>query len=327
MNTANTHLPRRRFLVWAVAILFVAGAVGFYFWSAHRSADTVYREIVVERGDIALTVLATGTVLPENRLEIKPPIAGRVEQVLVKEGQTVAKGQLLAWMSSTERAALLDAARSSGSDELKRWEELYRATPVMAPIGGTIILRNVEAGQTFTNTDSILVMADRLTVKAQVDETDVAKVKLQQPAEIVLDAYADEKIPAIVAQIAFEAKTVNNITTYEVEVLPKAVPPFMRSGMTANVTFLVEDRRAVLWVPTEAVKTQGQSAGVLMRDAQSNKPVVRPIQTGLSDGKRTEVIAGLNAGDTILVGKMPGREGRSRGSGSPLNPSRRPASR
>src|SRR5262249_54993338 len=146
------------------------------------------------------------------------------------------KGQVMAWMSSTERAALLDAASARGEDELKQWEELYRPTPILAPIPGTVIARNVESGQTFTVSDAVLTMSDRLTVKAQVDETDIAQIALKQRASIVLDAYPQEKLDAIVDQIAYDAKTVNSVTTYVVDVLPRNTPKFMRSSMTANVT-------------------------------------------------------------------------------------------
>ena len=90
-----------------VAALAVIGTIAWYAIRG-RSEKTTYKEFKVTRGDIRQTILASGTVKPENRLEIKPPIAGRVEQVLVNEGQKVRKGQILAWMSSTERAALLD---------------------------------------------------------------------------------------------------------------------------------------------------------------------------------------------------------------------------
>lgn len=318
---------RRRRRRWAVALIVLAviGAGAYYGWRRDPAAPT-YRETQVARGDIAVSVTATGTVMPENRLEIKPPIAGRVEQVLVREGDKVAKGQILAWMSSTERAALLDAARSAGGAELKRWEELYRPTPVMAPIGGTIILRNVESGQTFTNTESILVMADRLTVKAQVDETDIAQIKLKQPAQIVLDAYAGETTPGTVTHIAFEAKAVNNVTTYEVDVLPQRVPAFMRSGMTANVIFTVATARDVLLIPSEAVSPGRDGTAQVWVRGGDGEPQTRPIRTGLSDGKRTEVVSGLAAGDVVLIKAMKPRQGKG-GASSPLNPSRRPAGR
>src|SRR3989339_1787968 len=87
-------------------------------------------EIVqVKLGRIESSIPSTGTVMPRNRLEIKPPVAGRIESVMVREGQNIKKGQILAWMSSQERVTLIDAARAGGEDELKRWEEMYKPTP------------------------------------------------------------------------------------------------------------------------------------------------------------------------------------------------------
>ena len=210
---------------WAIAVILVALAGGAFLWKKNKSSHaTEYKSFVVERGDLKVTILSTGTVQPENKLEIKPPVAGRIDSVLVHEGDLVKHGQIIAWMSSTERAALLDAARARGPEEVKRWEDLDKATPIIAPIDGTIILRSAEAGQTVAATDAPLTMSDRLTVKAQVDETDIAQIKLKQSAMIVLDAYPAEKIPAKVDQIAYDAKTTNNVTTYEVDVLPDQTP-------------------------------------------------------------------------------------------------------
>jgi macrolide-specific efflux system membrane fusion protein len=286
--------------LWGIIILLAFGG-GTAYWKSREADTVVYRESKVRRGDLEISVLSTGTVQPENRLEIKPPIAGRIEKVLVDEGDVVKKGRILAWMSSTERAAMLDAARAKGKAETKRWEEMYQPTPILAPINGMIILRNIESGQTITNTDAVLVMSDRLTVKAQVDETDLAQIKVKQAATIVLDAYSSEKIPAIVDQIAYEAKTVNNVTTYLVDVLPTDTPEFMRSGMTANVNFLTDSRKDVLLVLTEAVHpAEDGRSKVLVRGADG-LPAEREIKTGLSDGKHTEVTEGLNDGDVVLI--------------------------
>ncbi|MEI6805360.1 MAG: biotin/lipoyl-binding protein [Myxococcaceae bacterium] len=132
----------KRWIVVSVIVLVIAGLC-FMQYRKKSHVEVTYQEIKVERGDIVVTVLATGTVAPENRLDIKPPVAGRIEEVLVLEGQKVKKGQILAWMSSTERAALIDAARSIGPAEVKKWEENYKRTPIMAPINGMIIVRNV----------------------------------------------------------------------------------------------------------------------------------------------------------------------------------------
>ena len=287
--------------VIVITVLIGLGGAAFY-WNAGREVQPAYREVTVTHGDLDVTILSTGTVAPENRLEIKAPIPGRAEQVLVDEGYNVTKGQILAWMSSTERAALIDAARAKGPDELKHWEELYRPTPILAPVNGAIITRNVEAGQTFTSADAIFVMSDYLIVVAQVDETDLAQIRLRQPASIVLDAYPDRPFTGKVDEIAYDAKTVNNVTTYSINVLPDKTPAFMRSGMTANVSFVTASRRGVPLLPADAIKVRGDHSYVLMAPAQpSGKPVEKEVKTGLSDGKRVEVLDGVSEGDRLLV--------------------------
>ncbi|MBI2519741.1 MAG: efflux RND transporter periplasmic adaptor subunit [Bdellovibrio sp.] len=295
---------RKKLWIILILLLIVVVAVSVFTYQKKNSLEISYREVRVTRENVAVTILATGTVQPENRLEIKPPIAGRIEKVLVEEGKKVRKGQILAWMSSTERAALLDAARALGAEELKKWEDNYKPTPIFAPINGTIILRNVESGQTFTNVDSVFVMSDRLTVKAQVDETDIAQVRLKQQATIALDAYPENNIKAYVDQIAFDAKTVNNVTTYIVDVLPQDTPDFMRSGMTANVTFLVTAKENILTVPSEALRVRDSKYVVMVKDIKGKKPREIPVQVGITDGKRTEIIEGLVEGETILVAEI-----------------------
>jgi macrolide-specific efflux system membrane fusion protein len=172
-------------------------------------------------------------------------------------------------------------------------------------MSGTVIARNVEPGQTIGATDVALVMSDRLVVKAQVDETDIARIKTGQAARIVLDAYSDQIVPAAVGQIAFDATTVENVTTYEVDVLPQKLPPFMRSGMTANVNFLLASHESVVIVPTEAVLRRAGATRVLLPAAKTGKPEPREVQVGISDGRRTEIVSGLNEGDTVLVPTLP----------------------
>jgi membrane fusion protein, macrolide-specific efflux system len=304
----------------AAAGLLLAGG-GVYYWKQKQGAAAeavAYDRVPAARASLAVTILSTGVVKPENKLEIKPPIAGRVESVLVREGAKVRKGQTLAWMSSTERAAMLDAATARGPEELKKWEELYRPTPILAPINGTIIQRNVESGQTFATNDAVLVMSDRLTVKAQVDETDLAQIKLGQKASIGLDAYSGEEITGTVDQIAYDATTVNNVTTYVVDVLPDRTPPHMRSGMTANVTFVVNARENVLTVPADAVKVEEGKMTVLVEDPQTKQPVKRAVRTGVSDGKKTEILEGLEAGEPVLVVAFSGLGERKSGAANPF---------
>src|SRR6185369_1195320 len=100
------------------------------FWKFHgksgRRAAGETRVVQVTQGPIERTIETTGEVTPLNRVEIKPPISGRIEKLLVDEGDKVRHGQILAWMSSSDRAAILDAARAKGSNEEKKWQEAYK---------------------------------------------------------------------------------------------------------------------------------------------------------------------------------------------------------
>jgi membrane fusion protein, macrolide-specific efflux system len=310
---------------WAAVAAAAAVAGGGWYYARAKAGGgkggrVEFREVLVSRGDLDVSVLATGTVQPQNRVQIKPPIGGRAEEILVREGERVRKGQILAWMSSSERAALLDAARAKGPEELAHWQDVYKPAPLVAPLDGVIISRDVEPGQSVTSADPVLVMSDRLIVKAQVDETDIARIKVAQQAEINLDAFPDNRIPAKVAHVAYEARSVNSVTVYFVEVLPAKVPEFMRSGMTANVTFTVSRREDVLVLPAEAVRKEDGRDVVLRPNPEGRgRPARAEIKTGITDGKKVEILDGLAEGDKVLVRAFKMPSGGGPGS-SPFSP-------
>jgi len=267
----------------------------------NKSSNEVIREISPTYGNIRSFLSITGTVQPQNRLEIKPPISGRVEQILVKEGQKVKVGETIAWMSSTERAALLDAARSQGKEALNYWKEVYKPTPLIAPIDGEVIVRAVEPGQTVTSNDAVIVLSDRLIVKAQADETDVGKIKIGQEAIITLDAYPQIRIEGTVDHISYESKIVSNVTIYEIDILPKKVPEVFRSGMSANVDIIEAKRENVLLIPLEAVRQDREGSFVLLSQGKGTRPLKQTVKLGISDDKNVEVISGLGANDRVAV--------------------------
>ncbi len=147
-----------------------------------------------------------------------------------------------------------------------------------------------------------MVMSDRLIVNTQVDETDLALIKLGQKAFFTLDAYPDHLINGRVGRIAYQSTMVNNVTTYEVDVWPLKAPSFMRSGMTANVVFNLSIKNKVLVVPTEALQQTSDGDFFVMKAPTSpdSGPQTQVIQTGFCEGKKMEVISGLKEGDKVL---------------------------
>lgn len=293
---------------WKIGFfVFLAVLIGFWLWrhlASSAGESKTYETIGVKRGTIREVVLSTGTVQPENELAIKPPIDGRAEEVLVAIGDKVKKGQVLAWMSSSERAALLDVARTKGEKELERWEDFYKPAALVAPLDGTIIGKSVVPGQVVTASDTVFTMSDHLIVAASLDETDLAKIALKQRVEMVLDAYPSQPFTGQVERIAFNSTTVNNVTTFEVDILPDQVPDFMRSGMSADLTFIMAEHDNVLLVPILAVTTQGaQDTVLLATDPSGFGSRIQPVTLGINDGKQVEIVSGLQEGNAVLVEK------------------------
>lgn len=301
----------------------IAIVTAFVIANSRRSktGDADFMRVRTERRAISHSITMTGIVEPQNRLELKPAINGRVDEILVREGDRVEAGQILAWLSSTERAALLDAALAQGEESVRYWKGVYNATPIISPIAGEVIVRGVEPGQTVTNNDPVLVLSDRLIVTAQVDETDIGGVEVGQEAVITLDAYPGTSVRATVDHVAYESQLINNVTIYEVDIVPSVIPPVFRSGMSANVEIVKKRRENVLVLPAEAVKREERGDVVLVEEMPGEPPFERVVETGISDGSMTEIVSGLKESDIIII---PGGTyippGRMKGRSNPFMP-------
>ncbi|MBU0952357.1 MAG: efflux RND transporter periplasmic adaptor subunit [Elusimicrobia bacterium] len=288
----------KKAIIIIVAVLLVIS--GFlYFKGKKKKVNQM--EINPEIGTIAVEFRLDASVEPRNRLEIKPQVSGRIEDVLVVEGQRVKKGEIIAWMSSTDRAALLDLARAKGEDEVKKWEDTYKPTPIIAPIDGFIILRNKEPGQTVSMSDVILVMADELIISANVDETDLKNIYLGQNVAISLDAYPDKNFTGKVEHIAYESTVVSNVTSYEVKIRPVRPPANFRAGMSATIQVIAQKKNDVLLLPIDAVIDKRGKKFVKVKTENKKDGELKEVETGINNGKQIEIISGIEESDTILL--------------------------
>ncbi len=310
-------------------LVVVVVAAGAFFLRRRRAENAnrpQYETTLVERGDIEVKVLSTGTIQPYTRVEVGSSVSGRIDRVEVDEGDRVREGDILAWISSEDRIALLDAARSAlesakrGQDEeaLKEAEmayeiatKAYKPVPLTNSISGEVINRSCEPGQNVSTQSVLFVISDRLVASVEVDEADIGKIEPGQGARIVLDAFPDEQVTAKVTKISREARTVSDVVFYDVMADPVRVPPRWSSGMTANVEFLVERRENALLIPRSALRERDGRRFVLVH---GDRPTPRGIETGISDGKMVEVRSGLEEGERIIVTSEGGvLEQRSRG--------------
>jgi len=310
-------------IIMLILILLISGFVFMKVNNKNNNENESEIEYInPELGTIYSSVNTTGVVEPQNRLEVKPSISGRIEEILVYEGNRVNKGDVLALMSSTERAALIDAAQSRDEETLKYWQEVYKQTPILSPIAGEVIVRSVEPGQTVTTSDSVLVLSDRLIISAQFDETDVGKVRVNQKAIITLDAYPEVTIRGVVNHIAYESELVNNVTIYDVDILPEEIPDFLRSGMSANVEVIENEKNNILIIPQIALVQQGNTFCVNIKDKKNDKVIKREVTTGINDGTNIEITSGLTRDDLIALKQTDFLKKKNSGS-NPFMPSRK----
>jgi len=297
----------KKFII-ALIILIIAGVCAFFIFKP--KGQTVDKEAQPAKRDLQVEFRETGSVSPRNRLEIKPPFAGRIEEIFVEEGDMIKRGQIIVSMSSSERAAMLDAARAMGEEEYARWQNIYKATPISAPMGGFIILRQKEPGQTVTAADAILVMADELIIESQVDETDLRFIKIGEKLKMYLDAYPDEIFDGIIEHISYESTVVSNVTVYTIRIKPIKKPAVFRAGMTATITITAQSKKDALCLPNNFIFERGNKKTVIVKAIKNGKAAfeTKTVVTGITDGKFTEIISGINETETAVIFKTAAKQ-------------------
>lgn len=291
--------------IWVLAVLLIASGAGYWGYSHKGNAKSTpeFEHIFPSYQTIMNSVEAPGSVVPKNRVGIIPPINGRIEDILVEEGERVKKGQVLALMSSSDRAALLDAARSEDPKKLAYWESVYKPTKLFAPLNGQIIVRSVELGQMVNTSTEVFVISDELIVRIQVDETDIGKIKPGQEVEVVLDAYRDTPVSGKIGLISYESTVVNNVVVYEVDVILSRIPNFFRSGMSADATVIQSKKEQVLTIPEYALHNQNGKTFVFVKDTSESGKHRQEITVGMTGNGVVEITDGLTEKDEVLVEK------------------------
>jgi HlyD family secretion protein len=167
-------------------------------------------------------------------------------------------------------------------------------TNVLAPITGTIIEKDVERGQVISSPTKdvgggtvLLKMADLglVQVRTLVDETDIGKIQVGQPATVTVDAFPNRPFEGTVLKIEPQAQTEQNVTMFPVLVRIDNRAGLLRPGMNAEVEIHVGERPDVLAVPNAALRTQrdvGSAAQVL---GLSPDAVQRQLAAQPQDGR------------------------------------------
>ena len=213
--------------------------------------------------------------------------------------------------SARDQITALQAAVEASQAALKQVEVQYGDTIITAPFTGTVTQRYAIEGAFVTPTTSastsasasatsILALAQGLEVVAEVPEVDVGQLKSGQKVEIVADAYPDQVFLGQVKRIAPEAIIQDNVTSFEVRVTLLTGQEQLRSKMNVDVTFLGQELKDTLVVPTVAIVTQAGEIGVMVPN-KKNQPEFKPVTIGLTLRDKTQVLDGLTSRERVFI--------------------------
>jgi len=205
----------------------------------------------------------------------------------------------------------VNAARQRLEQRQVEKEELI----VRAPFDGVISQRFADPGAFVTPTttasasagatsSSIVELSQGLEVLAKVPESDLGRLRLGMPASVRVDAFPDRRFAARVRQIAPRAVKTNNVTSFEVKLALVNPAPELRIGMTADVDFQTGQLQARTLIPTVAVVTEEGKPGVLLVGKES-QPTFRPVELGVSSGRNTQILSGLEPGSRVFIDLPP----------------------
>ncbi len=223
--------------------------------------------------------------------------------------QNVAKAQL-----QVLRAKIGQAQAQVAQDHanLKQLEEQLGYTTITSPIDGIILSRDVEVGDAVS---SILVLGSTATlimtegdisevyVKGKVDESDIGKVYMSQPARIKVESFKDKTFNGKVTKISPMGVEKDNVTTFEVRVSINNPGGELKAAMTANAEIILEEHKNVLQIPEGAILyDKDKKASVEVPDPKGKEGKNKvAVNIGISNGAKTELLGGLKEGDQVVL--------------------------
>jgi HlyD family secretion protein len=190
-------------------------------------------------------------------------------------------------------------------------EDVANAT-IRAPIRGTVLSRDVEIGSSVSsilnlgaNATLVMTLGDitQVFVRGKVDEADIGRVRLGQPARIRVETFKDKTFNGRVTQISPMGVEKDNVTNFEVRVSIDNPGKELKANMTANAEIVLEEHPDSLIVPESAITYDAQKNAFAEIQSTGSKAGVKktPVKVGVGNGTKIQVLDGLKAGDKVVL--------------------------
>ena len=238
--------------------------------------------------------------------------AGTVTSINVQEGSDVAKDDIILGLSGDDLTESIQSASESlrsAEISMQNLQDAMNNYTVTAPISGTIIEKDAKVGDAVKAGDTLCIVYDLsyLEMNINVDELQISSISVGQKVQIAADAVPDKTYVGTVTRVSMKGASNGGTTTYPVSIRIDDTDG-LRPGMNANAEIVVAKANNALVVPNAAVVRGSyvlvtkDSPSAANADTAMEAPegfVYVPVKTGVSDDDYTQIVSGIQEGDTI----------------------------
>lgn len=378
-----------------ITIVVIIGLVGLAYFKKTGKSQTIEVKIEqVKAENIKRSILASGTLVYKEQVQLRSEVIGQVSELLIKEGDKVSKDQVLmrldprtfkadvkqqeafvrlqsiaierqekqlenlksqwqrkhdlyqrkildqdAYELIDNQYALAKIDLRSRQESLKqakatldKAQERLDKTVFRSPIDGIATSVDIKKGETAisgtTNISgsNLITLADpsSILIEVEVDEADIADIRINQSADIFAVAFPDEALKGVVQSIATTAKRSQGRQglSFKVKILlDESNTIAVRPGMSCRAEIYTQSKNEAIAVPSEAIVFSSNSKEVDKKDDSNNetknidnsesnfvyimvnnKAVKRSVKLGISNDRLQEIISGVAAGDKVIIG-------------------------
>ena len=258
---------------------------------------------------------AGGTLSPQLRQTITAAASGEITNLNVSVGSRVSAGAVLAAIGGeSAENSLADAALAVQNAQLslQSAQEALDSYTITSPISGTVIEKNLKAGDQLNGGDSgamaVIYDLSQLELQMDVSELDIGQIQPGQTVEITAEALPGQTFTGVVEKVSVNGTTTDGFTTYPVTILLSEYGD-LNPGMNVSADIIVERSENVLCVPAAAVNSDGTvlvaGEGAFAEDgvtiADPSKIESRPATLGRGNQDFVEITSGLEEGETVLL--------------------------
>ena len=279
-----------------------------------QSAQATFERNVVDAQGPDVPFLKS-TAERQRKLQIEGLVSTAVSEDAEKSYQLALNKQLSAQRNVAVSRAEVARAKAQVAQmqaALDNAEEDLSNSTIVSNMNGLVLSRDVEVGDAVSSililgsqASNIMTLGDvsEVYVKGKVDESDISKVYLSQPARISVESLKDKKFMGKVTKISPLGVEKDNVTTFEVRVSIQNPTGELKANMSANAEIILEEKHKVLMVPEAAVIYDKDRHTFLETPDPGSKTGRRKLSArlGISNGVKTELIEGLKEGQQVIL--------------------------